>query len=330
MSLTLLQAHNQTIPLPLNKFEKIFAENFQKNFLLSEFQNNFNILQTKYANLQVLGKEREKIQLHLQSLKAFLWNQIASVENIEEKAAYLDLIQKLSFFENQNCNNIAEWNMLRQNYEMKFFQLQSNFFGNLNANLVLISNNSLLPVCFNFSANSAEALSQNNLVPEFNLQKENINISNTSFINCSAPKILASNKTNIICSNSTQTSNGSEAQETSKSSCIQASKFSYTRGSSSNKKQISKGKEAINHLFTKQFELACEIYPKKTIGSKSWEDRIKFILKFKLKKMERIHKRKISKKFLGRSKEAIKKLRLKGRFVKDLNRKKNVFKIKNN
>jgi len=81
-----------------------------------------------------------------------------------------------------------------------------------------------------------------------------------------------------------------------------------------------------NSLFTEQFKLACEIYPKKNIGRYNWEERIKFILKFKLKKLIRNKTRKISKKFEGRSIVASKKIRIKGKFVKNPNKVKNLFK----
>lgn len=347
--MNLAPSHEQTqvVLLPLNAFDKNYAENLQKSYLQSDFKNNLNILQTNYVNLQILEREREKIQIQLQSHKAFLWRQLPFVKSNSEKAAFLDLMQNLNSLEIENWKNIGDWSMIRRSLEETFLNLQSNFYAKLDANLILIPKIDQFDLNLATAANSSEA--SNGLGSQFNLLVDNFpNLIKTypslNTINSYlTPTTYGVEKAfsldgNMLNSNSTQTSNRSiQEEETSKTPNQERKSSNITSITEKNKfkkekKEIPKATAAQekNPLFQKQFDIACQIYPKKTIGSKTWEERIKYILKFKLKKIERNRKRKISKKFEGRSKEAIKKLRFKGRFVKDLNKKKNVFKIKSN
>lgn len=85
----------------------------------------------------------------------------------------------------------------------------------------------------------------------------------------------------------------------------------------------------LDKLINSVFHIACNIYPSRNnIGKYSWQDRIKKILKFKLKRINSKKKKPVLRKYIGRSKVASMKLRIKGRFVKNITPpKKRFFKI---
>lgn len=325
MSMSFNQEHFPFIPFFLNKYEKNYPENSQEIKIYSEFQNNLNFLQANYVQSQVLAREREKVQMQLQTFKTFIWSNIANVKNYEEKAIMMNLIQKLNLLEQDTYGNIIDWNVYKQNFEMKYLQLLSSFQIKSSTDFICSRNNYITNNSLTLPDNKPDVayypyLEKFNSISPINSDKENLSKLNNELL-----KPLE--KANLVNSNSTQTSNsGSEDELTVKTNLKQTRKANFL----SNKRQNVKSEDLKNPLLQKQFELACQIYPKKSIGNKTWEERIKLILKFKLKKIERSQKRKISKKFIGRSKEATKKLRFKGRFVKDLNKKRNVFKIKRN
>ena len=221
----------------------------------------------------------------------------------------LNLLTKISNLISQNEKIVEESTI----WDNNFNSYASNFFNKINLENKKCNSNNLLNSISIDSKNSSQNKSYPNFEKLFVMtvnDNKNSNVTQSEF-----------NETWYFTDKSNY--NGSE-NKTLSINKIKSKKFFIKKNST----KITYDTQ----IFESQFKIACEIYPKISIGSYSWDKRIKKILKFKLKKLKQRKIKPIMTKYIGRSKIASTKIRIRGRFVKKAieNKEKIVFKISHN
>ncbi len=308
--------------------------------------NGLNSLQKSHMNLEILNNEREKLNLNYNIAKNFISNKYFQSNTFQEKHLLSNFLLHIENSVKENSQNIQECKLLQEGIQSRFFQIQKELIEkNQNLTKIYLSNSSdkIFSEFLNLSSdncylslkikqNLENSYLNDNLFNSF-FSQENTKFNSTQ--NSIQSWITSPSESNnkMVNINSMEASDYNDEVKNSSNGINARKTISDDQDLQQKNNHNLKKSKKINLisnkelLFQKQFELACEIYPKKNIGKLNWEERIKLILKFKLKKFFRNEKRKICKRFEGRSKVASKKLRIKGRFVKDTSKKKSIFHI---
>lgn len=314
-------------PIQLINFENIFENKLHNETNLNIGLINNSLLEIKNSNLAQI-----KIQNKLQEIQSIIGQLNGNYFNS------INLTNKISFSLNTSRENIDISNKWQESFEFYFNNYKDFIEKHLETNFSDCNQT-------NFTKTKNENFNrENNFLPE-NYQNSPyiMNLENSfifddqkkynDFTKCynlfkfGADSATNENHYHSIGSNLTANeSNNSEKLTSNKNgnnTQIFNNKINEAKLTGKDNCEVSKQNKKIMKIIE-------ELYPKRSIGFFSWEKRVNMILKFKLKKFNKRNSRPILTKYSGRSKVASRKLRFKGRFIKNPieNLKKNIFNIK--
>lgn len=319
-----------------------------KNFI-NTLQININSDNTNSQNSEIFKilnffaskntmKLREEFQMKLNSIQAFISE--IFLTDYDEYQKFLEILSTIKLLHAENLADMNSDNIFLEQIFTEFYQkfhelsilkpsknlpepkISSFFPYNEIAYLFTLGNQENIKNsnfrCYSYSSQYYENLNTDKYLEKQEESLKQVNKENLNDLNFNKPQTSHHKNSR---SNSTHLSHTEEDIMTNPKQPEKANFFQEDERKSNSSKKFDFPEKVI--------QIASQIYPKNSIGIYSWEQRLSLILKFKLKKMKRIQKRPVIKKYLGRSNIASKKLRVNGRFIKDPEKKKQMFRIEN-